>query len=216
MVNLCGASLGGAVAGANPWNESGHWESLEGLAINDLMLRLSHGSWVTPPESLYCDTLLRYKMKRFLGRLHRDGTVIWKDPRTVLTFPMWKPLLMRYFIVAIFRHPLSVARSLEHRDGFSLEKGLKLWSQYNERLLTLCEQEDNVYWCDFDQGPEHCAEIVRRLGDRVGLSVNEEAVQSYRPDLKNHDAREEPENEGIRKLYARLKSQTPILDSGMA
>src|SRR5262245_16392907 len=37
MINLCGASLGGAVAGANDWNQTGHWESIEGLAINDLI-----------------------------------------------------------------------------------------------------------------------------------------------------------------------------------
>src|SRR5262245_27369987 len=43
VVNLCGASLGGAVAGPNPWNQTGHWESFEGLAINDLILSLSGG-----------------------------------------------------------------------------------------------------------------------------------------------------------------------------
>src|SRR5690242_5766677 len=31
MIHLCGASLGGPVAGANDWNQSGHWESVEGL-----------------------------------------------------------------------------------------------------------------------------------------------------------------------------------------
>src|SRR5438132_6905958 len=124
MVNLCGASLGGPVAGANDWNQTGHWESVEGLAINDLILHLSGGSWYNPPGHLYCDSLLRCKMKRFLGQLHRDGTAIWKDPRTVLTFPLWKPLLRNYTPVAIFRHPMSVARSLQRRDGFSLEKGV--------------------------------------------------------------------------------------------
>src|SRR5262245_37033824 len=35
MVNLSGAFLGGPVVSANPSNRTGHWESVEGVAIND-------------------------------------------------------------------------------------------------------------------------------------------------------------------------------------
>jgi hypothetical protein len=207
VVNLCGASLGGAVAGPNPWNQTGHWESLEGILVNDLILSSSGGSWDRPPEHLSCDHLIRWRMKWFLGGLHREGTAIWKDPRTVLTFPLWKPLLQRYSILAIIRHPLSVARSLQRRNGFSLEKGVDLWRQYNERLLMLCDQERQVYWCDFDSGPEHVVEVVQRLGEQVGLSVNQKAVDSYVPELRTSDADEEPPSERIRSLYAKLKRQ---------
>jgi hypothetical protein len=207
VVNLSGASLGGAVAGPNPWNQTGHWESVDGILINDLILSLSGGAWDQPPDHFYCDGLLRWKMKRFLGRLHGDGTAIWKDPRTVLTFPLWKPLLHRHSILAIFRHPMSVAQSLQRRDGFSLEKGVELWCRYNESLLTLCAQEKEVYWCDFDLGPEHVVEVVQRLGKRVGLNVNQQAADSYRPNLRTSDAREDPASERGRNLYARLKRQ---------
>jgi hypothetical protein len=179
------------------------------MLINDLILTLAGGSWDCPPERPYRDHLVLWKMKRFLGRLHREGTAIWKDPRTVLTFPLWKPLLQRYSILAIFRHPMSVARSLQRRDGFPLEKGLDLWRQYNERLLTLCDQEKEVFWCDFDAGPKHVVEIVQRLGEQVGLTVNQKAVDSYLPELRTSDAQEEPACERIRRLHARLKAQIP-------
>jgi len=207
VVHLSGASLGGAVAGPNPWNRSGHWEAVDGILINDLILSMSGGTWDEPPSHLDCDWLLRWKMKRFLGRLHREGTAIWKDPRTVLTFPLWKPLLKRYSILAIFRHPMSVARSLQRRDGYSLEKGIRLWRHYNERLLTLCAQEQEVYWCDFDSGPEQVLQVVQRLGKQVGLTVNQQAVDSYSPQLRTSDAREEPPCEHARSLYAKLKGQ---------
>jgi hypothetical protein len=207
VVNLCGASLGGAVAGPNAWNQSGHWESVEGILINDLILQLSGGSWDQPPDGLSCDRLVRWKMKRFLGKLHRDGTALWKDPRTVLTFPVWKPLLQRYSILAIFRHPLSVAHSLQRRDGFALEKGIELWRQYNERLLELCAGEEEVYWCDFDAGPEHVVDVVQRLGQRVGLNVDQQVADSYLPKLRTSDAHEEPDSEQTRRIYARLKGR---------
>src|SRR5262245_453705 len=50
MVNLCGAGLGGTTAGANAWNQAGHWESDEGLELNELILRYSGGSWDAPPR----------------------------------------------------------------------------------------------------------------------------------------------------------------------
>ncbi len=127
-----------------------------------------------------------------------------------MTFPLWKPLLQRYAILAIFRHPLSVARSLQRRDGFSLDKGVDLWRQYNERLLTLCAQEPDVYWCDFDSGPEQVLDVVRRLGERVGLQVNPQALDSYRPKLRTSDAHEEPTSEQVASLYARLQHQLTL------
>ncbi|MCX5951502.1 MAG: hypothetical protein NT158_10220, partial [Cyanobacteria bacterium] len=34
-----------------------------------------------------------------------------------------------------FRHPLVVAQSLQHRNQYSLDKGLDLWRRYNRKLL---------------------------------------------------------------------------------
>lgn len=55
----------------------------------------------------------------------------FKDPRTIRLLPFWQGVLadlgcdVRY--VLVLRHPLSVARSLERRDGLSLEEGVRLW-----------------------------------------------------------------------------------------
>jgi O-antigen/teichoic acid export membrane protein len=207
MVNLCGASLGGPTAGANAWNLAGHWESLEGLAINDLILRFSKGSWDNPPKYLRCGPSIRWKMRKFIGRLHEHGTAAWKDPRTVLTYSLWKPLLTRSVCLATFRHPMSVARSLQRRDGFDLKKGLQLWCVYNERLIAISEQEQNVYWIDFDLGVEHIMEVVKRLSQCTGLEYRAVALDSYAPDLRTSDTAEEPSDARTRNLYAVLRSK---------
>jgi hypothetical protein len=61
---------------------------------------------------------------------------VWKDPRNCLLLPYWRRLLAEP-VVAIFiwRSPLSVAASLQRRDGLSLTHGLALWEHYNRRAL---------------------------------------------------------------------------------
>jgi hypothetical protein len=216
MVNLCGASLGGPTAAANAWNMAGHWESLEGLAINELILRFSKGSWDNPPPSLRCDASIRWKMRKFIARLHQHGVAAWKDPRTVLTYSLWKPLLTRTVCLATFRHPLSVARSLQRRDGFDLKKGLELWRVYNERLLTICEREENVYWIDFDLGPEHIRDVLKKLSQDVGLEYRPEAFDSYAHELRTSDTEEEPSDAPIRNLYSILRSKVEPSELGTA
>ena len=66
-----------------------------------------------------------------------DGVWGFKDPRTLITLPFWLAALRQPLLVATFRHPVPVARSLEARNGTSIDAGLALWSVYNERLLAL-------------------------------------------------------------------------------
>jgi hypothetical protein len=216
MLTDCGLNLGGPVVGANASNKAGHWESAEGLAINELILRRNGGTWDEPPKELRCDALLRCKMRRFVGDLHRHGLAVWKDPRTVLTFLLWKPLLCRYYLVAAVRHPMSVARSLQKRDGFDLRKGLDLWCRYNEQLLAICSAERDVCWIDFDQGPEHYLGVLKRLGAAIGLTIPAGAANSYTPGLRTSDALRGPDDERVERLYAllRAKVQESLRTSG--
>ena len=54
----------------------------------------------------------------------------FKDPRTSLTLPFWRPLLGDVDYVICHRQPLDVAASLERRDGLALEQSLALWERY--------------------------------------------------------------------------------------
>ncbi len=51
----------------------------------------------------------------------------WKHPLTCLTLPFWLTQVQPAHYVICLRNPVDVARSLERRDGFPLEKGLYLW-----------------------------------------------------------------------------------------
>ena len=60
------------------------------------------------------------------------GPVVWKDPRSCLLLPYWLAHLPKpVAAVFIWRWPLSVAGSLQARDGMHLADGVALWERYN-------------------------------------------------------------------------------------
>jgi hypothetical protein len=205
IVNLSGAGLSVPVAGPNESNPAGHWEPLAGVAINDLILYINGGTWEDPPLCRHCPFWMRIKMRRFLGSLHWGGTAVWKDPRTVLTFPFWKPLLRNYHILVTFRHPLSVARSLQRRDGFPLDRGLRLWRQYNDRLVSISQSEERVHWVDFDAGPHQYRDQLQTFAAATGLQLTQEALASYDPALRTSDAAQGGLDDATEALYRKLR-----------
>jgi hypothetical protein len=187
MINLAGASLGVDSIPTNPWNKDGFWEAALGLEINAEILHFSGGHWSNPPPALRMNQYLGMRMRLFLGKLHAEGTAVWKDPRTVLTFPVWKPMLQNYFLVSAFRHPLSVAHSLGRRNQFSVEKGVALWREYNERLLATCADPERVHWIDFDRGLEGLCRAMRGIASACGLNYDPAVMGNYSPELRTSD-----------------------------
>jgi hypothetical protein len=70
--------------------------------------------------------------------------------------------MVNYVPVFIFRGPESVASSLQKRDGFSTKKGLKLWREYNSRILEIDNRESASYFVNFDGGFDHTKNDIRR------------------------------------------------------
>ena len=88
---------------------------------------------------------------RALSFLNNPASYPWmlKDSRMCITLRTWLPVLnfipsILYkigisliipSILYIFRHPLDVAMSLHKREGFPINKGLRMWYVYNKRAL---------------------------------------------------------------------------------
>jgi hypothetical protein len=101
-----------------------------------------------------------------------------------------------------------VARSLQHRDGFDLERALDLWRVYNEHLLTICERERDVEWIDFDRSAEGLVQVVQRIARKAGLNYSDQVFESYRPELRTSDARDLPKDERLCSIYRRLQENS--------
>jgi hypothetical protein len=121
-----------------------HWESRAMGSLDEALLERLGGTWDRPPDresGWESDPVLAIED---LGdpaaaasvAFPNDGPIVWKDPRSCLLLPYWLAHLPSpVAAVFIWRSPLSVARSLQARDGLHLADGVALWERYNRSGL---------------------------------------------------------------------------------
>lgn len=154
----------------NPHNLKGNRENLDIVAFHDRVLAARGFAWDNPPDSPVRWTDSEYAEARELIDGYRD-VPRWgfKDPRAVLLIEGWQELLPSLGYIGIFRHPVSVARSLDARGGMPREQAFAIWSAYNRRLLTLHSQVPFPVLC-FD-------EDEKALHDKLNLVLVENGLQ---------------------------------------
>jgi hypothetical protein len=151
---------------------------------------MAGGHWDDPPDSVGAGPVSKFRMRLFLTRLHKKGktTAVWKDPRTILTFPVWRYEMVNYVPVYVFRHPFSVSSSLQRRNRFTKEKSISLWTEYNNRLLDIDDYEEISYFINFDGGINHIRKKLTMISKEKGLEFNEDAIEFYNEDLRSSDS----------------------------
>lgn len=150
-----------------------HNESEYFLKQNEWLLRLAHGGWDNPMgfQNLLDEEETRTKclgeLKKKINGLQFRFSYLglgnftgfskksdllwgWKDPRTTITWPLWKTLFPSAKCIFITRNGVDVANSLVVRENkrlghihnpfFSLrctrlENAFALWEEYNEFFL---------------------------------------------------------------------------------
>lgn len=151
IVNTLGVYLGkdNELLEAEPDNPKGFWENKFFINLNDEILRRlnieNHNcTWCDPPvlyegweESKMFDDLKILAIDYINKNFRHYDLWGWKDPRTCLTLPFWRSILPGQQIkcVICLRNPLSVAKSLQKRNGFAIDRGLKLWFEHNVMVL---------------------------------------------------------------------------------
>jgi hypothetical protein len=175
-------------------NPEGFFEHKALVEMSDEILRRLGGSWherpVFPP-GWELSPLLSDIRKRAVSVIREDFSERplwgWKDPRACLTLPFWRSLLPRTCYVLCVRSPLSVARSLELRDGFPIRKSGRLWLDYMASALTQTAGERRMIVAYEDLVASREPEVRRILQfiDRRD-EASEMTAQAPRPDLEHH------------------------------
>lgn len=140
-ISLLGAALPKNMLGANPTNETGHWEPLRLLELHDRMLAEAGSRWDDwrpfDPNDLGAARLRFYKAE--IARLIDEefGTApvfVLKEPRISRFVPLYAEILKRMNVdvryVLTQRNPLAVIASLEKRDGFTSGFSALLWLRH--------------------------------------------------------------------------------------
>jgi hypothetical protein len=199
-LKLLGLHLGPADRLMQPLaeNPEGFWEHTGFVDVNEAILARFGGRWDEPPalppgwELSGTVADLREKAQ---GLLEADFSEAaewgWKDPRTCLTLPFWQALLppMRYAIC--LRSPLSVARSLQDRNGIPAAQGGRLWLLYVASALIRTEGLPRLI-TSYERLVAAPEAEVRRLAEFVGRAealtdaTTREIGATIRPDLCHH------------------------------
>ncbi len=160
----------GSVFEWSPHNPKGNRENADVMRVNEAVLEASGGSWDRPPAALTWTREHVEERDSIIARCTRSATTTWgfKDPRTVFTLPFWQDASTTLKLVGTFRHPLLAARSLEARNGMPISDGLRLWKQYNTRLLEHHGREPFPF-VSFDVAEEEYLSAVDRAGDCLNL-----------------------------------------------
>jgi hypothetical protein len=182
VLEKMGAVLGPVHGGADlAPGEEAHGESPIVNWINEQVLRRSGGSWRDPPASIVFTARDRWRCRAWLGEVAAAEIVALKDPRILLTYDLWRSVLPPHRIVACLRHPASVARSLERRDGMDRTAGLELWRRYNEALRRIVAERPDAIWFDFDEGAGAVERLAREIAALVPLRASADARAAYEP-----------------------------------
>jgi hypothetical protein len=127
------------------------------------------GSWCVPPIDMRWPADLARERDVLLAALARQQPWGFKDPRTLITLEGWLERLKAPALVATYRHPMAVAKSLHRRDPrIAVEEGLQLWRIYNERLITLANKRQ-VAMVSFDWPTDRYVDAVTSIAAMLGL-----------------------------------------------
>jgi hypothetical protein len=126
-------------------NPRGHFENKWFVKMNDKILALAGGTWEIPPKKEKINELKQNKklMKEIKKLVTSQESSLWgwKDPRTVLTLNLYLPYLKNPHFIVCYRDKRAIAKSLNKRNGFSIDKGINLCNTYNKRLTILLKNK---------------------------------------------------------------------------
>jgi hypothetical protein len=193
----------GDVSRKNPSNVKGNRENYRIIALHEELLKVNGGSWDSPPAAVSWPCDLKARRDEIIASYGDAPLWGFKDPRTLLTLEGWMEALPGLELVGIFRHPLAVAESLHRRNGFPIEKGIRIWSTYNDRLLRYRETYGFPVVC-FDV--EELTELVGRLAMSLRLPPAAGRLDFFEPQLRHAAPADDALLPGdVHRLHLRLK-----------
>jgi glycosyltransferase involved in cell wall biosynthesis len=137
-LHALGVDLGDNLVPADQYNEKGHWENRAVVDLNERLLgligRQCHDDRLLPAgwEERLAVKQLATTIPELLNSQFNTSRIFGvKDPRLCRLAPLWLPSLRSraHHIVVLhaLRRPEEVARSLERRNGLSMEQGVLQW-----------------------------------------------------------------------------------------
>jgi len=152
-------------------NPKGYFEDKRFVALNECILASVGGAWNVNVSRDWID----YARDKFDDEARnlvsgRTGIWGWKDPRTVMTFPLYAPHLRDVEFVIVTRAEEAIAESLQARNKIPLAQGLEFAYTYHQRIDDLIDEfACPVHWVSYTWLVEEPEKVIRQIANTVGL-----------------------------------------------
>ncbi len=170
-------------------NDKGFFEDIDILALNIEIFQAIGSDWhcLAPIEPRDVENLHQQGyFLRAVDLLRQKTKNIpifgFKDPRIAKLLPFWQPIFTHCgfdisYVLAI-RNPLSVAKSLAKRDGFSHEKSYLLWLGHVLTSVAHTEAYRRVL-VNYDSLLDAPQTTLEMLAKQLDLPIDTQALQRY-------------------------------------
>lgn len=163
-------------------NPRGFNETVELARVNDLIIQGFGYAWDKPwlqkPDFNSSESTQSINSLRSLLPHTSKGVWIDKDPRLCLTLDIFSRIFLEVIpTLAIIRNPFAVSRSLALRNGFSVDKGLAIWTSYNFLLFSSSNiPASYIFYEDIIERPSVIAEdlhgFIKYVLQKYGIYAN--------------------------------------------
>lgn len=177
-LTVLGVGLGDDLSPAAPDNPRGFWEEPAVIQLSDDVLASNGVRWDSFwPEWSGAGAADVDPFRARLGEVMRRGlarSALYgvKDPRLCRLLPVWQTVAGELgldvgYVLAV-RNPLSIAHSLEARDGLATEKSLYLWLEHTVAAMLATEGKRRVF-VEYERLLEDPARELRRVARTLAL-----------------------------------------------
>lgn len=174
----CGLHLGD-VTRYNKGNLRGNHEFRQVVRLHNKILASSNGTWSSPPKQIRIGSKHLEEITSIIQQFAAQAPYALKDPRLLLLAETWLELVDDFALIATYRHPVAVARSLARRDKMTQSEALALWTHYNCKLVHL-HQKYQFPIIKFDlSDPERYSEEVASVAVKWGLRPNLNSIRNF-------------------------------------
>lgn len=183
LLHRSGVAMGDLDAAGADYDAGHKFEDAQVQAINKALLGFAE-SYRLPSRPIEPDVQLERRMRDLVAqRQAAGGDWGFKDPRTVLTYEAWRPVLPPHRLLLIYRRPAEVwqhyrrlgPRRPPWRRLRWLWAVMGAWVAYNRRLLAILEAAAPGQALILDYGAlmDREAEAFQRLGAFLGRDLED-------------------------------------------
>ncbi len=204
VLNLLGCALPDDLIGPSESNETGHWESVAAMQLNDAILASAGSNWADwgAINDDWHQSGLKAEMLGRISQVIQDHAALGplfalKDPRTCRVADLWLAGMAEAKVEArvllMLRNPAEVCASLEERDLMAPGYGQLLWLRHVLDAEFYSRGVQRVV-CHYDHLMRNWQGEVDRIKTGLGIAlprntpaVHAEIDQYLKGDYRHHE-----------------------------